>query len=69
MSDGPWGVFNLPDGVHVAPCTKTGAVVKGHILRGDCPCQPKITDRDPVSDRVVLSHRDPGTPGATDKLS
>lgn len=64
-----WGVFELEDEVHVAPCDGAGEIVNGHVLTGTCPCQPRITERDVASKRVTLSHRDPGTPGAEDRPS
>ncbi|HMN11192.1 MAG TPA: hypothetical protein PKD55_02560 [Bellilinea sp.] len=38
MEGKPWGIFELEDGVHVAPIDDR----KDHILNMDCPCHPTV---------------------------
>lgn len=65
MSDEAWGVFDLRpkrDEVHVAPIVD-GGLLASHVLRGDCRCRPKAL-RDGPLDPPVVSHNEPGWPGA-----
>jgi hypothetical protein len=57
-----WGVFELDDGVHVAP-TVDGGLLASHVLRWDCRCRP-TADRDGPLDDPICSHNEPGWPGA-----
>ena len=37
----PWGVFEKPGYVHVAPCDSDGFVAPGHKLDERCNCSPQ----------------------------
>lgn len=50
-----WGVWDLPDGVHVAPCNEYGYVV-GHILDDFCLCEPVIEQNPGDKKRRVIHH-------------
>jgi hypothetical protein len=35
-----WGVYEMGDEVHIAPCTEEGYLLYGHFCQQDCECQP-----------------------------
>lgn len=37
-----WGVFEIDDQVHVAPCDEDGKIEPPHILDDLCVCQPDV---------------------------
>lgn len=68
MTPGGWAVRDLrPDGqMHVVPCDEVGVPLATHEPRADCQCQPKAVRETPL-DEPVISHHEPGHPGAIDE--
>lgn len=55
-----WGVFPVAEGiVHVAPCSKDGALKPGHKLADDCPCGVRMVPGEGPLDPMLRSHYDP----------
>lgn len=50
----PWGTFEKPGEIHVAPCSADGWDVGGHVLQGGgCHCNPTV-ERRPGSVPLVI---------------
>ena len=50
-----WGVFDLPECVHVAPSQPDGRVEPPHILDEFCDCDPEIRIEED-SDKWLVIH-------------